>query len=420
MPFAAGIVLRCGAHFDIAAEIVGRTSCLPEGLPAPLPLFSGRMPVEAGWKPAPLSWTTRQCQDSHSVTARTGNCVEVRAGLSTLALAYPKPPPMKTILSHIQFIFCIVILSFAPAAFAGDIAVYGLVKEQRLVQTNNAAPVPDAASPFSFQCFVDSTGPDLITSASVSLPSSAMRTLTADGEDSFAFLESFPSASALNSAYGTGTYTLTIDSENDFNAAQLSLPSAAFPNAPQITNYTAAQAINPINAFTLAWLPFSGGTGADFIEFTIRDSAENSVFRSGELGSNGHLNGTNTSMLIPPGSLFPGETYQLDLMFAKIVTRDTSSIPNATGVVGFLSRTSIGIKTTGEVPKVSLQVISIAAGSFQFRFNTQPGKAYQVQFADSLPDWQNYFYTNATSSEVVITDGSAGSGPRRFFRVMVP
>ena len=64
--------------------------------------------------------------------------------------------------------------------------------------------------------------------------------------------------------------------------------------------------------------------------------------------------------------------------------------------------------------------MSLIGGEFQFRFNTQPGKAYQVQFADALPDWQDYFYTNATSSEVVITDTSAGSSPKRFFRVVVP
>ncbi len=36
----------------IAGEVVGQTSCLPAGLPGPV--FAGRMPAAAGWKPAPL------------------------------------------------------------------------------------------------------------------------------------------------------------------------------------------------------------------------------------------------------------------------------------------------------------------------------------------------------------------------------
>ena len=327
---------------------------------------------------------------------------------------------MKPVLSRVQFLIGLALLATTQLVWAGDIAFFGIAKEQRLVQTNNAAPVADASMPFNFLCFIDSTGPDLITDATVRLPSSASRTLVPDGDSSYAFQNSFSSASTLNSTYGSGTYTLTVSSENDFNVAQLTMPSTVFPNAPQITNFTAVQAINPSNAFTLGWLPFSGGSSADLVELAIRDSSENSIFRSGDLGSPGALNGTNTSVVIPSGTLFPGETYRGELTFVKIVTRDTTSIPNALGVVGFLSRTSFAVKTTGSAAEVALEVTSLINGNFQFRFNTQPGKAYQVQFADALPDWQNYFYTNATSGEVVLTDVVAGANAKRFFRVMVP
>ncbi|MEO6033931.1 MAG: hypothetical protein ABIQ35_01620 [Verrucomicrobiota bacterium] len=328
---------------------------------------------------------------------------------------------MKHFFSPFPFTFFAVLFTSALTVSAGDISFYGLIKEQRLVQTNNAAPIPDTNAPFSLQCFVDSSGPDLITDASIRLPGGASRLLTRDGEDEYSFQDVFSTASGLNGVYPAGNYTLTVDSENDiFSTAPLSMPTAVFPNVPQITNYTSAQAVNPNNAFTFNWVAFAGGTTSDFIEFAVRGNAGNAVFRSADLGQPNALNGTNTSIVIPGGTFFSGETYLAELMFAKITTRDSSSIPGATGVVGFTTRTTFAMKTTGQAATVSLQVVGYSGGNFQFRFNSQPGKIYQLQFADSLTNWQNLFYTNATATEVDFTDAFAGFNSNRFYRVMVP
>ena len=84
---------------------------------------------------------------------------------------------MKPVLSLFQFIIGIVFLASTLVASAGDIAVYGIVKEQRFVQTNDAAPSLESAEPFAFQCFVDATGPGLINDAFVNLPGGGMRTM---------------------------------------------------------------------------------------------------------------------------------------------------------------------------------------------------------------------------------------------------
>ncbi|MEP6663246.1 MAG: hypothetical protein ABJC04_06230 [Verrucomicrobiota bacterium] len=319
-----------------------------------------------------------------------------------------------------QRILTLGLLLFTQTLFAGDISFFGLFKMQNFNQTNNAAPVADSVAPFGFQCNVDSSGPDLITDASVQLPGGGSRTLLADGSDSFAFRESFSSLSALNSSYGTGTYTLTVNSENDFNFAQLSLPSDAYPSTPQITNYTAAQAVDSSNNFVVLWQAFAGGTANDFIQLTIRDSSDNPVFRSGDFGSPGAFNGTNSSALIPANTLFTGETYNGELLFARLTTIDSTSIPGATGVVAFTKRTRFSLKTTGVVPPITLRVIGFTNGNFQFSFNTQPGKNYQIQFADTLPNWQNLQFTNAASSEIIFTDPFGGFNPQRFYQVMAP
>ena len=306
--------------------------------------------------------------------------------------------------------------------FAGDISFYGIFKEQDFLQTNNTAPVSDTSRPYVFQCVVDSSAPNLISSASVQLPGGGSRTLQPDGDHGFAFREIFSSAGALNASYGVGSYTLMVDSENDgFNFAQLSVPADAYPNTPQMTNFTAAQAINPSNAFTLAWQPFSGGTANDFIELKIRDSSSNTtVFRSGDFGTPGALNGTNLSIVLPANTLSPGEIYFAGLLFSKLTAVNNTSIPGATGLVAFLKRTTVHLQTAGSAPAIHLNVIGFSSGNFQFSFNTQPGKNYQIQFADALPNWQNLQFTNAASSEIIFTDTFASFNPARFYRVTAP
>lgn len=330
---------------------------------------------------------------------------------------------MKTILPRVMVkpSFIVFIFVFAQNLFAGDISFYAVLKEQDFVQTNNAAPPSDTNAPFFFQCVVDSNGPGLISDASVQLPSGGSRTLLPeDNDDEFAFREIFSSLSALNATYGTGTYTLTVGLESsDVEFAQMPMPADAYPTTPQITNYTDAQSINPGNDFTFGWLPFVGGTENDFVEFTIRDSSDNEVFRSPDLGSPGALNGTNLSFVVPSGTLFPGETYQGELFFARPTTLDSTSIPGANGVVAFTKRTRFDVKTTGSAPSIALQAMGLIDGHFQFSFNTQPGKNYQIQFADTLPNWQNLWFTNAPSNEIIFTDTSAVS-TSRFYRVTAP
>lgn len=330
---------------------------------------------------------------------------------------------MKTfpLLAVAKSLLAVSIFVFAQNLFAGDISFYGIFKEQDFVQTNNTAPISDTNGPALFQCEVDSSSSGLIDDASVQLPNSSSRTLVPDGSDAFRFRETFSSASALNAVYGTGTYSLTIDSENDgFNFAQLSMPSDAYSNTPQITNYTDAQSINPSNSFTIGWLAFSGGTSGDFIRLTLRDSSGDKSFDTGDFGSPDAFNGTNLSSVIPANTLYSGEVYLGELMFSHLTTIDSTSIPGATGAVVFTKKTSFSVKTTGTVPSINLHVLGLTNGTFQFSFTSQPGKNYQVQFADQLSEWQDFLFTNATSSETVISDTFSSGNPKRFFRVTVP
>ncbi len=318
----------------------------------------------------------------------------------------------------LNYLFAAAIFICAPTLFAGDISFVGLFKQQSFLQTNNAATA-DASAPFTFQCGVDSSGPNLINSASLQLPSGAQRILQAEGSDGFAFRENFSSASSLNSTYGSGTYLLTIDSANDFNFVQLTLPSDSYPSTPQITNYTAAQTLNPSNNFTFAWQSFVGGTTSDFIQLQIRSSSGNGVLSSPEFGSPGALNGTNLSFVVSSNQLFPGEIYRGELLFGHLVSVNSSSIPGANVVVAFLKRTSFDVKTTGTAPVIRLKNFGVTNGNFQFSFDTQPGRNYQVQSANTVTNWQDMGFFTANTNQIIFTDTFFIQSTSRFYRAFL-
>jgi hypothetical protein len=305
------------------------------------------------------------------------------------------------------------------------IELYGVFKAQSFMQTNDAAPVFSTNEPpFQFQSFVDTSATNVVLAADVRLPGGTIQMLSAEDDGkSWSLEDGFSTQSGLDSACGIGTYTMRLSRSGSMtNVVPLNLPADAYPDTPQITNYSAAQSINPSNNFTLFWNPFTGGTSNDFIQVEIGRGNDQTVFHSSGPGEPGSLNGTSTSFQIPTGTLSPGETYSVQLMFVRLTSTDTTSIPGALGLAGFIKTTTASIRTTGTPFMVRLQVVGMVNGQFQFKFNSQPGRNYQVQWLDSLPNsspsWGNLWFINATSSETVFTDTFPLS-TQRFYRVEV-
>lgn len=305
---------------------------------------------------------------------------------------------------------------------AGQIKTYAVIKMQDFMQTNNGAPVFSTNEPpFAFQSFVNATATNVVTNATVQIPSSAIKNLAPEDQGkSWSFSEGFSSLSALNASYGNGLYTMSIATASTNYSIPLPMPLAqadTYPNTPQFTNYLAAQSINPSNDFVLYWTAFSGGTTNDYVQVEVRDGSDNAVFRSGEPGATNALNGTSTpSLSIPADTLLPGTTYNVQLLFAHPVTLDTTNIPGAIGFAAYVKKTAAQIHTTGTPPVVTLQALGFVNGHFQFKFNSIPGRNYQIQWSDTLPAWQNLWFTNATAPETVFTD-TFGLNSQRFYRV---
>ena len=140
----------------------------------------------------------------------------------------------------------------------------------------------------------------------------------------------------------------------------LNLPADAYPNAPHITNFTAAQTVNPASDFTLTWDAFTGGTADDLITLFIFDG-NNQVFHTDAIplpSQSPRLDGTATSFKLPKNTLLANKTYQGQLWFQNFATLDTASFPGATGATGHYIATSFAIKTGTSVDTTPPDVVA--------------------------------------------------------------
>ena len=70
----------------------------------------------------------------------------------------------------------------------------------------------------------------------------------------------------------------------------------------------------------------------------------NPVFSTPFLETPSHLDGTATSVIIPAGTLIPGEAYDAYVRFDKILVRDTTSYPGAIGSASYARGTHFSLR----------------------------------------------------------------------------
>jgi hypothetical protein len=233
----------------------------------------------------------------------------------------------------------LALLSGAAAVRANDITAYRVQKGIVYTQTSAGTPQLIVGNPYVFDAEI-AGDISSVTSAELRLPSGAIQTFSANATfEALAVSGSAPTASALNSSFGTGNYTFVTDSDNDGpSSAALNLGNATFPTAPHIANFTAAQAINPDDDFTLNWDAFAGASGNDHYQIDLIGSFGFSVFSD---------SGTGTSTVIPAGTLSAGDTVTAHLRFVHETLRDVASYPGALGTAGFFTETQFSLKAGG-------------------------------------------------------------------------
>jgi hypothetical protein len=269
---------------------------------------------------------------------------------------------------------------------------------------------------YVFEAFAEGTGDGEIYSVFLTKPASTASALPGSGF-SYSTRVVFPSLSTMNSLYRSGTYRFDFDSENDFfGISYVSLTGDTYPPAPHVTNYTAAQAINPATNFVVQWDPFTGGTTDDTVELYVYDETDAVVYTDA-----GGLDGTARSDTIPANALGAGKTYSAEVIFWKSV----DVVLDNSGAVGFsfyYKSTRFTIATAGSsgnnaAPTISVPVLQ--PGQFQFHIDGVAGRLYRIESTVDFGSWGPVETITAPAGGAIDYAHNAPPGLTRFYRAVL-
>ncbi len=295
------------------------------------------------------------------------------------------------------------------------ITTFSVGKIHSYDQTSTAAPVLDTFAPYSFSGTTSLTSNRTATSITLTFPNSAVSNLTQNflhPEDYFVF-GSRTDLAAFNTAFPTGNHQFMVQAPSSNQNVTVNLPaSLAQPNAPHISNFTAAQSVNASQAFTLNWDAFSGGTSADFIFVDVGE-----VFLTAKPGTAGALNGTATSVQIPAAKLAANSNYDCSIGFYHVLTTSNTSYATIAYVA---TVTRFTLSTTGGSagPALVLTNATRTASNFTFEVSCSPGQNVVVESSTNLlpGSWSGVLTTNATGNRVRITDPRASTNRSLLYR----
>ncbi|MDB6032927.1 MAG: hypothetical protein JWM16_3265 [Verrucomicrobiales bacterium] len=243
---------------------------------------------------------------------------------------------------------CIGVFAFLVAvvhsAQATDLKQILIAKGAALVQTNANAPGL-ASTPFEFQCQVELSSAGAASGISVKAPTHSNSELLENLDSYFALHLGFTNKAKLDLAYPAGNYTLSTQGIHDgAQATQIFLGPDAYPTDPRVLNWAELQAVHAESNLFLSWMPYTGGTAQDFIQVRIYNDLGD-FFNTPDYGQPGALNGTNTWVTVPAGTLFPGESYKTEILFGNILTSGPGTYPGAVMVTGYYKTTTTTLQT---------------------------------------------------------------------------
>lgn len=296
-----------------------------------------------------------------------------------------------------------------------DVAYYNLEKRVRYAQTSAAPATPQADNPFELIATAIPSTFQSVDAASLTPPAGGIRNFTRTA-NVFAYAQRFPTHAALQTAYPAGNYLFSFATRNNgartntFNYA-----ADAYPNPPQITNFDAAQQINPAQPFALSW-SIPGATAADHVQLLIQDGASQLVATPLIPGAVGALTGAATAHIVPANTFQRGRTYTATLICSRHTTRDTINYNGVLGSSGFSRATSFTMATP--LPSPTISNMRRVGDQTEFTFDNLPGQTYTLQFSEELPAWTTLHTTNANTTPLTVRFAPA-TGPYVFYRLIV-
>jgi hypothetical protein len=288
-------------------------------------------------------------------------------------------------------------------------------------QTNTAAPALDPDIPYLFSATTSLASNRTATAVTLTFPNAAVSNLQNFVEPENYFLIGYnTNLTTFNSTYPAGSYTFTVTSNSASQSVAENL-TATQPNAPHVSNYAAAQTINPTQPFTLTWDAFSGGTSADYIFVSVDDADSDIIFESPQIGSPNSLKGTATSVVIPANTLQAGSNYDATIGFFRgTITTNSAGNYVAEGYVATLTQFTISTSGSAAAAAPVLTNGVWNAGTFGFDILTSSGQTltvvYNTNLNNAVASWPILLTTNSPGSMVHITDPNAKNNKFFFYR----
>lgn len=312
-----------------------------------------------------------------------------------------------------------------------DVLELIVFKVANFVQTNTttADVVPLATNTHTYGVNIRLSGHITVTNIPSDINGTLFSYVPFDGSegDSYEFESAaFTSKAQMDAAYPNGSHNFSLRTvHNGTNNVTVTLTGDAYPAAPFVSNFAAAQSVNSSNSFTLNWNAFTGGTTDDLIFVEINEPLTNGsfleIYRSPEPGAPGALNGTATSVTIPTGTLAAGAAYNVNITFVKVTYSSTVGYPPL--VAGYYgAETSFKLQTAGTPAQPSLAFTAVPGETHRHVLVTgEPFRQYQLQAATNLssPVWQPVSTLRTIGRTNVFDDPASPNHPRRFYRAIL-
>lgn len=282
-------------------------------------------------------------------------------------------------------------------------------------QTGTSAPVLDTNNPYVFEGSTTLISNRTATAVTLTLPTAGVSNLVQNFADPWDFyLYDFnTNLSAFNASFPAGNYTFTVYSNALNQQVTVNLPGYTQPNAPHVSNWAAAQTINPSLPFTLTWDAFSGGGSTDYVALAIE-----TLYQTPGFGQTNSLKGTATSVTIPANTFAANTNYTADLTFIHAAVTTNGTIVTEAFVASY---TTFTISTASSSP--AAPVFTNAAwsgGTFGFNILTSPSQTvtviYNANPGSSYSSWPILLTTNSPGSIFHISDSHSATNKTMFYR----
>jgi hypothetical protein len=314
---------------------------------------------------------------------------------------------------------------------ATDVGFYGVLKSVISVQTNSAAPVPASTNGYLFSAFVYATGTNLVTSATLQPPNPTPQQTLPEltNGTTFLFQQFFNTSNDMESVYPSGgffslrNFGVTMNTVNDGTHTgtlifgQIITPGT-YPNAAQITNFSAAQSIDATAPFKIGWT-LANGSNQFYLQMTVNDTNGNVYFTSPAPGGSNALTGLSNSVVVPANALPPGTNLIAHLSVESPVGGDTNSYPGAIGLAGYGTETQFPLITRPATVLPQLSILSGKTFPFRFQFTGATNQNYHIQASTNLTNWADLLVTNTAATNGNYTDTNSTNSGRKFYRIKV-